>query len=75
MLFVVQFEFEMVVEADDWVDAEKVASSHASEELPNAEINVQDDIPDIASIPYDWKDGIPYGGDGKKTCAQILSDK
>lgn len=73
MLYTVTIEIEMVVEASNKKEAEEVAKCYAKEELDNFnELILVSEPLTPESLPNDWADCYPWGGNGAETCIQIL---
>jgi hypothetical protein len=70
----VEVEFYAVAEDEDSVHFD--AEDHAREELVNggADLVSTHEVTDVARVPKEWLDAIPYGGDeGDLTVRQILT--
>ena len=71
MLYLVRVETEMVVEADDALDAEDAARRNLRDEADNATYDAEP-LTDKEHLPPDWRDAYPYEGYGLQTCSEIL---
>jgi len=71
-LYRVTVEYELVVEADGRMKAERIARRRTRDEEPKtcfASVIYKGD-----SVPDDWGDCIPYGADDDKTVDQKLKE-
>lgn len=60
----------ILVLAEDEREAEMEAGTYESEE--DGDVHVMGEITSMAQVPEEWKDALPYGGDGDLTIRQIL---
>ena len=74
-LWIATFEVSVVVVADNEAEAERLASSHASDEIENQDVAAMiGNVTCAAHLPTGWADSLPYGGDGTMTCAEYLAE-
>lgn len=67
-LFTVTVEYDYVVAAEDYEDAESVAREYAVEALKDMSVYDLDYTIDHGVKAYGWTDDcLPYGGNGNKT--------
>jgi len=77
-LYRVSVEFEMVVEAENEMDAHFIAVEHAAECVSDSspETAVYGVVKHAVELPDGWDEMcLPYGGDGEKRIGQILQEQ
>lgn len=72
-LYKVKLSVEIMVVAENEIEAVSVAKSNCEEEIKTFGIALAFLTSDIHDIPQNWQDSIPYGAD--KKCYQILMEK
>lgn len=70
-LYRVEVVTSLYVLAEDERDARDLGSSHAREE--DAASVSACLVNDLREIDPEWRRSLPYGGDGEKTCVEILT--
>ena len=69
-IFEVNVTKTILVLAEDEREAELEAGTYESEE--DGDVRVVSEITSMDQVPDEWKDTLPYGGDGELTIKQIL---
>jgi hypothetical protein len=75
-LFEVTIERSFIIVAETRKDAEDMAPAFEVEAIgdsPDYGIS-STEIDDISRLPEEWKNAIPYGGEGDKTCEEYLDE-
>ena len=72
-LFVLHYEIDVVVEADDETDAENGGYSAICEEALHVDPSSVEEITSTDFVPEGWLNAYPHGGEGDRTIAQILA--
>jgi hypothetical protein len=70
-IFEVSVTKTILVLAEDEREAELEAGTYESEE--DGDVHVVGEITSMDHVPEQWKDALPYGGDGEQTIKQILT--
>lgn len=70
-IFEVNVTKTILVLAQDEREAELEAGTYESEEP--GDVQVVGEITSMDQVPEQWKDALPYGGDGDLTIKQILT--
>jgi hypothetical protein len=73
-LYKVRVEVDLMVIAEDANEAEWVGGQRASEEAGNGSAYVEASLVRFPGKLGEWATVYPYGGDGEKTCAQVLAE-
>ena len=73
-LWAVELGRYMVIDADTETEAHRLAIKYERAETWNCPPDIMHahKVSDIKEIPKEWRDSLPWGGDGKRTCEQIL---
>lgn len=70
-IFEVSVTKTIIVLAEDEREAELEAGTYESEE--DGDVHVVGEITSMDQVPDQWKDALPYGGDGELTIKQLLT--
>lgn len=76
-LWRVTVEHEYFVTADDEFAAERIARENCSSALrdfDDRDVWVSE-VSELKTVPNEWRDSLPYGGDDDLTCEQILAPR
>jgi hypothetical protein len=74
-LYRVKISTDIMVFANNDLDAINIAKLHAANEITNSCHTNPEYIRDHSDIPDDWVNLIPYSNDGtSKTCSELLKD-
>lgn len=72
-LFVVDVDLQLMVAAEDEIDAEEVAFLNLREESRNALLHCTE-VRRVADLPHDFKGTIPWGEEDDRTVEEIAAE-